>query len=125
MTSPWSLPVRAIAFAAWFAWQVVVTSLRVSALIMTPGRQPRPGIVRVPLDDLSDGELTLLVALITITPDTLVLAVDREARLMHVHGMFVNGDPESFRAGLHDTERRMVRGVRPRVTSPQLPGGSS
>ena len=46
MSGLWSLPLRAIAFALWFSWQVVVTSVRVSALIMTPGRQPRPGIVR-------------------------------------------------------------------------------
>lgn len=115
MTSPWSLPVRAIAFALWFTGQVVVTSVRVSALIMTPGRQPRPGIVRVPVRQLTDGELTLLVALITITPDTLVLAIDREARVMHVHGMFVDADPEAFRAGVQEMERRMLRGIRLRL----------
>lgn len=110
--SPWSLPLRALAFAGWFAWQVVVTSVQVSALILTPGRRPRPGIVRVPLDDLSDGELTLLVALVTITPDTLVVAIDREERIMHVHGMFVDGDADGFRSGVLQMERRMLRGVR-------------
>lgn len=115
MTSAWSLPVRAIAFALWFTGQVVVTSVRVSALIMTPGRQPRPGIVRVPVRQLTDGELTLLVALVTITPDTLVLAIDREARVMHVHGMFVDADPEAFRAGVQEMERRMLRGIRLRL----------
>jgi multicomponent Na+:H+ antiporter subunit E len=122
MTSLWSLPLRMIAFAVWFTWQVTITSVRVSALILTPGRQPSPGIVRVPLADLSDGELTLLVALVTITPDTLVLAVDRDTRTMYVHGMFVNGDPESFRAGVADTERRLVRGLRRRVPAPSKKG---
>lgn len=112
MNSPWSLPVRAVAFALWFTGQVVVTSFRVSALILTPGRQPRPGIVRVPVRDLTDGELTLLVALVTITPDTLVVAIDREARIMHVHGMFVDADPNAFRAGVQEMERRMLRGIR-------------
>lgn len=112
MRSAWSLPVRAVAFALWFTLQVVVTSARVSALIMTPGRQPRPGIVRVPVRALSDGELTLLVALITITPDTLVVAIDREAAVMHVHGMFVDGDPEAFRRGVQEMERRMLTGIR-------------
>lgn len=121
MTSPWSLPVRAILFAAWFTWQVVVTSVRVSALIMTPGRQPRPGIVRVPLDDLREGELTLLVALVTITPDTLVVAIDREAGVMHVHGMFVDGDAEAFRSSVLDMERRMLRGVRWRPSAARTP----
>lgn len=114
MTSPWSLPLRAASFVAWFAWQVVVTSAKVSALILTPGRSPEPGIVRVELDELSESELTLLVALITITPDTLVIALDRDARTMYVHGMFVAGDADGFRASLLDTERRLVRGVRRR-----------
>lgn len=114
MTTAWSLPVRAIAFALWFSWQVVVTSVRVSALIVTPGRQPRPGIVRVPTGTLSDAELTLLVALITITPDTLVVAIDREAKVMHVHGMFVDGDPEAFRSSVRAMERRMLHGTRVR-----------
>lgn len=112
MMRPWSLPVRAIVFALWFSWQVVVTSVQVSLLIMTPGRQPRPAIVRVPTGDLSDGEVTLLVALITITPDTLVIAIDREAQVMFVHGMFVNGDPDAFRSSVRSMEHRMLRGIR-------------
>jgi len=112
MTSPWSLPVRAAVFIGWFSWQFVVTSVRVSTMILTPGRQPRPGIVRVPLDDLSDAELTLLVALVTITPDTLVIAIDRDDRALFVHGMFVAGDAEGFRASMLDVQVRLVRGVR-------------
>lgn len=116
MTSSWSLPLRFASFLGWFIKQFVITSLQVSAMILTPGRQPRPGIVRVDLDELNDTELTLLVALITITPDTLVIALDREQRSMFVHGMFVSGDPEAFRSSILDTERRLVRGVRRRTS---------
>ena len=112
MRLPWSLPLRLLLFISWFTGQFIVTSLRVSALIMTPGRQPQPGIVRVELDELSDTELTLLIALITITPDTLVIAVDREHRGMYVHGMFVAGDADGFRAALRQTHDRLLRGVR-------------
>ena len=112
MNSPWSLPLRAAAFVGWFLRQFVITSLQVSVLILTPGRQPQPGIVRMQLDELSEAELTLLIALITITPDTLVIAVDREARAMFVHGMFVAGDAEAFRSSLLDTQAHLLRGVR-------------
>ncbi|MER3390063.1 MAG: Na+/H+ antiporter subunit E [Microcella sp.] len=112
MRSPGALPLRFLALASWFAWRFIVTSLQVSALIMTPGRKPRPGIVKVELDDMSEAELTLLVALITITPDTLVIALDRGARTMHVHGMFVAGDPEAFRSDLVSTQDRLLRGLR-------------
>lgn len=119
MMSPWSLPLRAGAFWGWFLGQFVVTSVRVSVMILTPGRQPQPGIVRVELEELSDTELTLLIALITITPDTLVIAVDREQRSMFVHGMFVAGDADGFRSSLLDTQRRLLRGVRLTPPVPQ------
>ncbi len=120
MTSAWSLPLRALAFIGWFAGQFVVTSMKVSALIVTPGRQPQPGIVRMRFDHLTDAELTLLIALITITPDTLVIAVDRDDHSMFVHGMFVAGDAEGFRASLRNTHDRLVRGVRLRPTADRV-----
>jgi multicomponent Na+:H+ antiporter subunit E len=115
--TPWSLPLRLFAFLGWFLGQFVLTSLQVVRLIVTPGRQATPGIVRMAIDDLSDTEITILVLLITITPDTLVIAVDREAKTLFVHGMFVNQDAEGFRASLRNTHDRLLRGVRAR---PQL-----
>lgn len=112
--SPWTLPLRMLGFVGWFIGQFVLTSLQVVALIVTPGRQPEPGIVRFAIDELSDTEVTLLVVLITITPDTLVIAVDREEGSMFVHGMFVANDAERFRASLRTTHDRLLFGVRAR-----------
>lgn len=112
MTSPWLLPLRMTALLLWIVGQIVITSARVGVLILTPGRHPQPGIVRVEFDDLSETELTLLLGLITITPDTLVIAVDRSENAMFVHGMFVAGDPEGFRTAILRMHERLLRGVR-------------
>ncbi len=112
MSSPWSLPLRTAGFIGWFIWQFILTSLQVVALILIPGRKPTPGIVGMKMDALSDAELTILIALITITPDTLVIAVDREKGEMFVHGMFVDGDAEGFRASLRSTHDRLITGLR-------------
>jgi len=112
--SPWTLPLRMLGFLGWFIGVFVKTSLQVVALIVIPGRHPKPAIVRMTIDQLTETEVALLVALITITPDTLVIAVDREQGSMFVHGMFVAGDPEGFRASLRATHDRMLRGIRPR-----------
>lgn len=125
MTSPWSLPVRAILFAAWFTGQFVITSVRVSLLILTPGRQPQPAIVRFEVDELSDAEVTLLLALITITPDTLVISLNRDERVMFVHGMFVAGDADGFRRGLRETHDRLLRGIRRRPPAVGSNGGQA
>ena len=113
-SSPWTLPLRMVGFIGWFTWQFVVTSFQVVALIVTPGRQPQPAIVRMSIDQLTETEVTILIALITITPDTLVIAVDREEGSMFVHGMFVAGDPEGFRASLRTTHDRLLVGTRVR-----------
>lgn len=112
--SPWTLPLRFIGFLSWFLGQFVLTSLQVVGLILTPGRQPEPGIVKFKIDQLSETEVTVLVVLITITPDTLVIAVDRDEGIMFVHGMFVAGNPESFRASLRTTHDRLLFGTRAR-----------
>jgi multicomponent Na+:H+ antiporter subunit E len=114
VASPWSLPLRLLGFLLWYLWQFVLTSLQVVGLILTPGKQARPGIVRMGIDQLSETEVTILVILITITPDTLVIAVDREKGIMFVHGMFVGGDPEAFRISLGVTRDRLLFGVRTR-----------
>ena len=112
LSSPWGFPFRLLGFISWFIWQFIVTSLQVVALIIIPGRRPTPGIVSLKLDQLSETELTVLIALITITPDTLVIAVDREKGEMFVHGMFVDGDAERFRSSLGSTHDRLIRGLR-------------
>ena len=113
-SSPWSLPLRMLGFLGWFIGQFVLTSLQVVALILTPGKQAEPAIVRMDMDQLSETEVTILLALITITPDTLVIAVDRDKGAMFVHGMFGASDPEGFRAALRSTHDRLLQGVRAR-----------
>jgi len=122
---PWTLPIRMLGFIGWFVGQFVVTTFRVVAFILTPGRQAEPAIVGFAIDELSETEVTLLIALITITPDTLVIAVDRRARRMFVHSVFASRDPEGFRASLRDTHDRLLVGLRARPPIPSRAGVSA
>ena len=122
--SPWTLPLRLFGFIGWFIGQFVVTTFRVVAFILTPGRQAEPAILGFDIDNLSDTEVTLLIALITITPDTLVIAVDRRAGRMFVHSVFAARDPEGFRASLRDTHDRLIVGLRARPAMSSQGGGA-
>lgn len=122
--SPWTLPLRMLGFIGWFIGQFVVTTFRVVAFILTPGRQAEPAILGFDIDELSDTEVTLLIALITITPDTLVIAVDRRAGRMFVHSVFAARDPEGFRASLRDTHDRLIVGLRARPVLSRQGGGA-
>jgi multicomponent Na+:H+ antiporter subunit E len=78
---------RALRFAAFFFQELFVSALRVSRDVLSP-RRMRPAIVAVPLDVRTDGQITLLAILITLTPGTLALDVSPDRRTLLVHAMF-------------------------------------
>ncbi len=110
LTWPW----RLLAFAGWFAWQVLRTNTAVLRDNLTPGQDSTPGIARFDTRCRTDAEITLLGALITLTPGTLTLGVtasgDRR-RALYVHGMYAPDAP-TLRAELTEMETRMLHAVR-------------
>jgi multicomponent Na+:H+ antiporter subunit E len=101
---------RAVAFALAFVRDLVAASLRVAAQILTPAGRLRPGIVAVPLRLDSDGEITFLANLISLTPGTLVIDVAEDRRTLYVHAIDIpGGDPAVVRRAIeHGLERRVV-----------------
>lgn len=103
---------RAIAFAGFFAWELVLSNLRVAWDVLTPRAYRRPGVVAVPLDATTDVEITLLANLVTLTPGTLSLDVSDDRRTLYVHAMFVD-DPDELRREIKDGfERRVLELLR-------------
>ena len=103
---------RAVGFAAFFLWELVLSNLRVAWDVLTPRSYRRPGVVAVPLDATDDVEITLLANLITLTPGSLSLDVSADRKVLYVHGMFVD-DPESMRRELKEGfERRVLELLR-------------
>ena len=98
----------AFGYAPWLAWQLTVSVVRLAADVCTPGSTQRPRIVKLPLGDLTDLEVSLLTSSITITPGTLVLGVSTqdgpEPRAAFVQSLFgedegaVHADLEGMRA---------------------------
>ena len=63
---------------------------------------------RHPLDANTDGEITLLANLITLTPGTLSFDLSKDRRTLYVHAMFVDS-PESVRDTIKSGfERRLL-----------------
>jgi multicomponent Na+:H+ antiporter subunit E len=99
---------RAVEFAAWFAGQLVLSSVRVAQDIVTPRQRARPGIVAVPLDVETDAAITLLANLVSLTPGSLSLEVSEDRRTLFVHVMFLD-DVETVRRQVKDGFERRVR----------------
>ncbi len=95
-------------FALFFLGQMVLSSLRIARDVIAPRPRLRPGILAVPLDAESDGEIAALVTLVTLTPGTLSLDLSDDRRTLYVHAAYLE-DPERAKADIkRGFERRIL-----------------
>lgn len=108
-------PLRIVAFALWYAGQLVLSNVAVLRDNLTPGQDSTPGIARLVTRCRTDLELTLLAALITLTPGTLTIGTERDGpggdRILYVHGLY-NSDAEDMCRDLRDMENHLLHAVR-------------
>lgn len=98
----------------WFIGQIITSSWSVLKDLTTPGIDAKPGIARVRTDCRTDGEVTMLAALITITPGTLTLGTDVDdegTRWIYVHSLY-DGDAENVAAGSIDMQNHVLAAMR-------------
>lgn len=102
-------------YVPWLAWQLTSSVARLAADVCTPGPTQPPRIVKLPLGDLTDLEVTLLTSSITITPGTLVLGVSPddgpEPRAAFVQSLF-GEDEEAVHADLEGMRARLLAATR-------------
>lgn len=93
---------RLIRLALVFLWELVVSSFKVAADVLSLQPGNRPGIVAVPIRTRTETGTLLLSSLISLTPGSLSLDLSEEGDVLYVHAMFVD-DPDAFRAEVRDT----------------------
>ena len=102
---------RILLLAAFFVYELVVSSLRVVWDVITPTHLSRPGVVAVPLDAKREGEVFLVTTLISLTPGSLSLDLSADRKTLYVHAMFAE-DPAALRRQLkHGMERRVIEAM--------------
>src|SRR5699024_4298521 len=82
--------------------------------LATPGIAAHPGIARVRTDCQTDAEVTMLSAMITITPGTLTLGTeidDSGVRWIYVHSLY-DGDAETVAEGSIDMQNHILAAMR-------------
>jgi multicomponent Na+:H+ antiporter subunit E len=108
----------ALTYVVFLLWAIVVSSIQVAGIILSPNPQLRQGIVAVPVEACTDFELAILASSITLTPGTLSIDVatdDQGQRVLYVHNLVVD-DPQAMREQIkRDFERRIVRFTREEV----------
>ena len=99
-----------VVFLLYLLWEILLSNVSLAWLVIQPKPRLDPGIVAVPLTITTGLEITMLASAITLTPGTLSvdLGKDDEGRnVLFVHNLKV-GDPEAYRASVHNGFERMI-----------------
>jgi multicomponent Na+:H+ antiporter subunit E len=92
--------------------ELVKANVRVAYYTVSRLKNLRPAILAVPLEQLTDTEITLLANLITLTPGTLTIDVSEDKRQMFVHFMHVDNPTEAVQEIKDGFERRILEATR-------------
>ncbi|MEE4362551.1 MAG: Na+/H+ antiporter subunit E [Desulfotignum sp.] len=98
--------------AAYFFWELMISTLQVAWDVITPKHINRPGIIGVPLTARTDLEIFLVANLLSLTPGTLSVDLSEDKKTLYVHVMFLE-DIEKTREGIKNgLERRILEVMR-------------
>lgn len=88
--------VAVIKFVSLFLWQVVLSSIFVARIALDPKPKNRPGIVALPLRLKTDGTITALTHMLTLTPGAVPIDITPDRREIFIHCLDLN-DVEAVR----------------------------
>jgi len=78
---------RVFGLAIYFLRELLRANLRLALDVATPRYHMTPGIIAVPLDATTDGQILLLSMLINTTPGNVALAVSHDRTILYLHVM--------------------------------------
>ena len=103
---------RILSLVLLFIYELVLSSVKVAKLVLSPKMDLKPGIFAYPLKVDRDAEITLLANLITLTPGTLSVDVSEDRRMLYVHALDCSA-PDQAREDIADGfERKILEAFR-------------
>jgi multicomponent Na+:H+ antiporter subunit E len=98
-----------IGLFAYFTYELILANIRLTVDVVSAKHRMRPGVIRLPLDVTSDGEILLLSALINLTPGSVALDVTDDRRTMYVHVLHMETPEKSRQEIKTGFERRVLQ----------------
>ncbi|WP_078552739.1 Na+/H+ antiporter subunit E [Bacillus alkalicellulosilyticus] len=100
-----------IKLALLFARELVLANIDVIKIVLSPKMNIQPGIIAVPTQLKADWEVTLLGALISLTPGTLTMDFSDDNQILYIHSIDVP-DKEAMIRQIHNTFEKAIMEVR-------------
>jgi multicomponent Na+:H+ antiporter subunit E len=88
-------------------WETLLANLRLAGLLRRPSSALHPGIISHQLGVSSHGQMTIVANLVTLTPGTLTLELDKDRGVLTIHTIDAR-DPEQI-------SREIREKIEPRV----------
>lgn len=73
-----------------FLKELIIANIDVIKIVLSPKLTNQPGIIAVPTKLKTNTEISLLAALITLTPGTLSMDFSKDSRIIYVHALHVD-----------------------------------
>ena len=89
-------------------WDILRGNLAVARLVLSPGAQPRPAWVRLPLALRHPGAVHLLASVVTMTPGTVSCVIDEDRWLLLIH-VLDGDDPAAVVAEVRQRYEQPIR----------------
>src|SRR5690625_3487555 len=93
-----------------FIIELIKANIDVIKIVLRPKLNNEPGIVAVTTRLESDAEITLLAALISLTPGTISMDFSEDSKTIYIHAIDVP-DKEEMIEEIHDTFERAIMEV--------------
>lgn len=75
-------------------WDIFMASIDVAKLVLGPTRRIKPAFIEVPLDMQDPFVGTLLASIVSLTPGTVSIDIDRSRWVLQVHALNVDDSAE-------------------------------
>lgn len=104
---PFRRPWRMAGYLLLVTWDIVMASISVTRLILSPGR-PRPVFVCYPLTLENPLAITMLASTISLTPGTVSADVSDDNKLLLIHSLDAEDEQEVIDAIRNRYESRLL-----------------
>lgn len=117
----WFHPVWLVWLMARFVWDMVRAGVHVAGLVLF-SRPRTDSILRCSVRSDNPEYLTILAAMTSLIPGTIVIRIDRAHRTIYLHCLDVEGQggAEAIRRATSQQEERILRAVAPKSVQRQL-----